>query len=107
MTYDEFITWLRATWPHPPDHVLARLRHTLDVYDHNEPGPKDKDMILVATGGIYVDHRGEPVLTGLTWGDLRLIRDCLVKLWEQEDPMKPILDIPLDNFGPNPRPTIR
>lgn len=111
MSISSFMPWLRENWPHPPDHVLARLRHTLDVCDHPElgtPEPDDK-LVLEATSGVYRDHRGQPVRTGITYGDLRLIRAYLERMWEIEGerPMAPILNIPLDNFGPTPRPTIR
>lgn len=113
MPYDEFVAWLRKEWPHPPDHVLARLRHTLDVFDspYLDPPPKDEDLIVTATGGVYEDHRGDSVKTGLTWGDLRLIRAYLEHQWREQErdrkALAPILDIPLHNFGPNSRPTIR
>ena len=55
--------------PHPGDDPVARLRHTLDVYD-NQP---DDEFAIMATSGMY----GDGVRTGLTWGDLRAIADRL------------------------------
>jgi len=111
MAYQEFKHWLAKEWPNPPDHVLARLRHTLDVFDspHLDGPPADDEMVIAATGGMYQDHRGELVKTGLTWGDLRKIRVYLEHQWAEESarPMSPLLSIPLDNFGPGKRPTIR
>ena len=111
MPYDEFIAWLREEWPHSPEYVLARLKHTLDVFDspHLETPPPDEDLVIQATGGVYQDEAGNPIKTGLTWGDLRLIRDYLDHQWREESarPMAPILVIPLENFGPGKRPTIR
>lgn len=111
MGYREFAAWLCKEWPHPPDHVLARLRHVLDVFDSVslDSVPADDDFVVVATNSVYVDHRGRQIATGLTWGDLRLIRDYLEHQWAEESarPMSPLLNIPLDTFNTdNPRPEI-
>jgi len=111
VAYKEFNAWLRKTWPNPPDSVLARLRHTLDVYDSAllDAVPDDERFVTLATVGVYRDKDGHVVSTGITWGDLRKIRTYLEHQWKEEAdrPMKEILDIPLHNFGPEPRPVIR
>lgn len=111
MSYSEIKDWLQENWPNPPDHVLARLRHTLDVYDSpfNGEAPADDEFVALATGGMYQDMNGKVIPTGLTWGDLRKIRTYLEHQWEEagEKHLAPILNIPLDNFGPEPRPEIR
>lgn len=101
MTYNQFKDWLQENWPHPPDHVLARLRHTLDVFDSEllDSRPPDEDMVLTATSGMYQDERGLNVKTGLTWGDLRAIRAYLDKVEDMRPLLKPTEDLK--------RPTIR
>jgi len=67
---------LRKDWPEAPATTLQRLRHTLDVYDFEDPPDGDK-LAILATGGIY--RQGQDFkTTGLTWDDLRAIRDFLV-----------------------------
>jgi hypothetical protein len=109
MSFEVFKSWLQEKWPNPPDHVLARLRHTLDVFEASA-SPDDDEFVVVATVNMYEDHHGDQVKTGLTWGDLRLIRDYLVHQWEEDGvrPMSPLLNIPLDTFSVDrPRPIIR
>ncbi len=61
----------RAQHSHPGDDPVARLRHTLDVYAKDNV-PDDR-YVVEATRGIYGDHE----VTGLTWGDLRVLADRL------------------------------
>lgn len=51
--------------PHPGTDPVARLRHTLDIYDTAE----DERIVVQATNGMY----GPGDVTGLTFGDLRAI----------------------------------
>ena len=55
--------------PQPGDDPVARLQHTLDLFD-NQP---DGEFVVIATSGMY----GDGVRTGLTWGDLRKLADQL------------------------------
>lgn len=53
--------------PQPNDDPLVRLDHVLDVFADS----KDDKFVIRATSNVY----GPEVVTGLTWGDLRAIRD--------------------------------
>jgi hypothetical protein len=56
---------IRDVWPNPPDGLMERLRHTLDVWADY---PEDY-IILIATSEVYGPH----VQTGLTIGDLKAL----------------------------------
>jgi hypothetical protein len=51
--------------PHPGDDPVARLHHTIDMFNRRP----DDDFAILATSNAYPDG-GRP---GLTWGDLRAI----------------------------------
>jgi len=58
-----------AEHPHPGTDPVARLRHTIELFD-NQP---DDEFVVQATSNMY----GQGERTGLTWGDLRALADRL------------------------------
>ena len=70
MNIEQHAAQVRAQHPHPGDDPIARLRHTLNVFDGTM---RDNEFVVIATSGIYREGK-----TGLTWGDLRAIADRLV-----------------------------
>lgn len=62
---------IKEKWPQEPDGAQRRLDHVLDVFEGASP---DGQMVVVATRNFY----GKDTATGLTWGDLRALREALV-----------------------------
>lgn len=56
--------------PPTDDSPVARLAHTVAVYDSDQGGrPADDKWVITATS----NHYARGVTTGLTWGDLRAL----------------------------------
>lgn len=90
---NDYLQYLRTSWPHPPRHPLDSLRHVLDVADHEDGyAPGDDEMAVRATLGIYSDSKGRRVDTGLTWGDLRAIRRFLDQVAQSLEPLTQVKD---------------
>ena len=108
MGVKELVAWLRKDWPNPPDHVLARLRHTLDVFDSEllDDSPDDDRIVILATGGVYRDEQNKGVNTGITWGDLRKIREFL-EYTIVEQKVNTFKYLTMVNPSPGKRPTIK
>jgi hypothetical protein len=73
----DYIAHQQNTLP-PPGDPVANLIHTVAA----QPQHRNDEMAILATEGIYSDHRAEGIhlrpgggalQTGLTWGDLRAI----------------------------------
>jgi hypothetical protein len=62
---------IKHLWPNPPTTPAEALQHTLDAY-HDSP---DDKLAIIATAGQYGfrPNSDRPIMTGLTWGDLRQI----------------------------------